>query len=84
MASTWVIRLVQDGKKKTPILIKVSRKEGGDNLDLDLDLLATDGEAAFTAKGKLRADKCSARLPLNSHSTTTKPEETASEELRWI
>ena len=49
MASSWVVRLVQADENKIPILIKVSRKEGGH--ELDLDLLATDGEIAFTTKG---------------------------------
>ncbi|EXJ93658.1 hypothetical protein A1O1_02050 [Capronia coronata CBS 617.96] len=48
-ASSWVIRLEAD-KGNPPILVKVSRKEGGH--DLDLDLLATDGDAAY--KGKVR------------------------------
>lgn len=50
MASTWVIRLSQDDKQRTPILLNVSQKEGAH--DLDIDLLATDGEAAFVAKGE--------------------------------
>lgn len=52
MSSTWVVRLAQSDKTRPPILINVARKEGGQ--DLDLDLLATDGEAAFTGKGKSR------------------------------
>jgi hypothetical protein len=49
-AASWVIRLVQDGTEESPILVRVTRKVGGHASDLDL--LATDGEAAFTAKGK--------------------------------
>lgn len=49
MASSWVIRLFKDDSVQTPIIIKISRKENGH--DLDLDLLATDGEAAFVGKG---------------------------------
>ncbi|KAI1622162.1 hypothetical protein EDD37DRAFT_637202 [Exophiala viscosa] len=48
---TWVNRLSKADKEKSPILVRVSRKEGGH--DLDLDLLATDGDAAYT--GKVRA-----------------------------
>lgn len=48
---TWVIRLSKADKEKSPILVKVSRKEGGH--DLDLDLLATDGDAAYTGKGEI-------------------------------
>ncbi|KAJ9617289.1 hypothetical protein H2200_001010 [Cladophialophora chaetospira] len=55
MAATWVIRLQQDDKERTPILINVSHKEAGH--DLDLDLLATDGEGAFTAKVRQRSLK---------------------------
>ncbi|KIW99374.1 uncharacterized protein Z518_11362 [Rhinocladiella mackenziei CBS 650.93] len=40
MRSSWVIRLLQAEKVNSPILVRVSRKEGGH--DLDLDLLATD------------------------------------------
>ncbi|EXJ60643.1 hypothetical protein A1O7_04796 [Cladophialophora yegresii CBS 114405] len=52
MTSSWVVRLLQDNKEETPILINVLRKEGGD--ELDLDLLATDGTAAFTTKVRRR------------------------------
>ncbi|OCT52478.1 hypothetical protein CLCR_10398 [Cladophialophora carrionii] len=52
MTSSWVVRLLQDNQEETPILINVSRKEGGD--ELDLDLLATDGTAAFTSKVRRR------------------------------
>ncbi|EXJ70129.1 uncharacterized protein A1O5_07202 [Cladophialophora psammophila CBS 110553] len=55
MASTWVIRLVQADKSSGPILIKVAQKEGGH--DLDLDLLATDGEAAYAGKVRQRSLK---------------------------
>ncbi|KIW92451.1 uncharacterized protein Z519_06298 [Cladophialophora bantiana CBS 173.52] len=55
MASTWVIRLVQADKGSGPILIKVAQKEGGH--DLDLDLLATDGEAAYAGKVRQRSLK---------------------------
>ncbi|KIW79741.1 hypothetical protein Z517_06355 [Fonsecaea pedrosoi CBS 271.37] len=55
MASTWVIRLIQDDKSSSPILINVSQKEGGH--DLDLDLLATDGEAAYAGKVRQRSLK---------------------------
>ncbi|EXJ91659.1 hypothetical protein A1O3_00209 [Capronia epimyces CBS 606.96] len=52
-ASSWVIRLeANEGKGTTPILVKVSRKEGGH--DLDLDLLATDGDAAYAGKVRQR------------------------------
>ena len=58
MAASWVIRLFKDDLEKTPILVKVSRKDNGH--DLDLDLLATDGDAAFIGKGEgLRRGKCS-------------------------
>jgi hypothetical protein len=46
--ATWVVRLTKADKDKGPILIRVSQKEGGH--DLDLDLLATDGDAAYTGK----------------------------------
>lgn len=49
MATSWVIRLFKGDSVQTPIIIKISRKENGH--DLDLDLLATDGEAAFVGKG---------------------------------
>ncbi|KIV86555.1 hypothetical protein PV11_02158 [Exophiala sideris] len=49
---TWVIRLSKADKEKSPILVKVSRKEGGH--DLDLDLLATDGDAAYAGKVRSR------------------------------
>jgi hypothetical protein len=50
-AESWVVRLMQDGTDGTPpILINVSRKEGGN--ESDFDLLATDGEAAYIAKGE--------------------------------
>ncbi|OAP61475.1 hypothetical protein AYL99_03678 [Fonsecaea erecta] len=55
MASTWIIRLVQADKTSSPILIKVAQKEGGH--DLDLDLLATDGEVAYTGKVRQRSLK---------------------------
>ncbi|KIW68501.1 hypothetical protein PV04_04443 [Phialophora macrospora] len=55
MTSSWVVRLVQDNKEETPILVNVSQKEGGD--ELDLDLLATDGAAAFTTKVRQRSLK---------------------------
>lgn len=50
--SSWVIRLEADNGK-LPILVKVSRKEGGHALDLDL--LATDGDAAYSGKGMASA-----------------------------
>lgn len=37
-----------------PILIRISRKEGGELLDLDL--LATDGDNAFRGKGTINPD----------------------------
>jgi len=46
---TWVIRLTKADKEKSPILVNVSRKEGGH--DLDLDILATDGDTAYSGKG---------------------------------
>lgn len=49
---TWVIKLPQADKSEEPILIRVSRKPGGQRLDLDL--LATDGESAWRTKGKRR------------------------------
>ena len=49
MASDWIIRLFQDDKDYSPILVKISRKDGGH--ELDLDLLATDGDAAYIGKG---------------------------------
>jgi hypothetical protein len=49
MADTWVLKLPQDARNKGPILVKVSRKKDGHALDLDL--LATDGDAAYTGKG---------------------------------
>jgi hypothetical protein len=52
MAATWVVRLVLSDKKKGPLLINVSRKQGGHAVDLDL--LATDGETAFATKGKIK------------------------------
>jgi len=45
---TWVIKLPQADKAEEPILIRVSRKPGGQKLDLDL--LATDGESAWRTK----------------------------------
>lgn len=50
MATSWVIRLFRDDGDKSPIIVKVSRKENGH--DLDLDLLATDGDSAFIGKGE--------------------------------
>ncbi len=43
-----VVRLTKGDKHKTPILINVTPKEGGHALDLDL--LATDGDAAYAGK----------------------------------
>ena len=51
MANSWVIRLLQADNAKTPILVKVTRKQDGH--DVDLDLLATDGDAAYKGKGRL-------------------------------
>lgn len=45
---TWVIKLPQADKAEEPILIRVSRKPGGQKLDLDL--LATDGDSAWRTK----------------------------------
>ncbi|KIW54230.1 hypothetical protein PV05_06601 [Exophiala xenobiotica] len=53
--ATWVVRLTKADKAKSPILVKVSQKEGGH--DLDLDLLATDGDAAYTGKIRQRSLK---------------------------
>ncbi|EHY54927.1 hypothetical protein HRR90_008723 [Exophiala dermatitidis] len=50
--SSWVIRLEADNGAN-PILVKISRKEGGH--DLDLDLLATDGDAAYAGKVRQRS-----------------------------
>lgn len=50
MASSWVIRLLQAGKNQTPILVKVAPKEGGHSLDFDL--LATNGDEAYSGKSK--------------------------------
>ncbi|KIW29443.1 uncharacterized protein PV07_05257 [Cladophialophora immunda] len=55
MALTWVIRLVLADNNRSPILIRVAQKEGGH--DLDLDLLATDGEVAYTGKVRQRSLK---------------------------
>lgn len=68
MAGSWVIRLAQADKTETPLLIKVTPKEGGH--DIDLDLLATDGEAAFTGKGEMKRDVPATTLLLTdmSHS----------------
>lgn len=49
MATSWIVRLFQDDKDHTPILVRVSRKDDGH--ELDLDLLATDGDAAYVGKG---------------------------------
>jgi hypothetical protein len=49
-----VVRLTKGDKHKTPILIKATPKEGGHSLDLDL--LATDGDAAYTGKGRAMQD----------------------------
>jgi hypothetical protein len=58
MATSWVIRLFRDNGDTSPIIVKISRKENGH--DLDLDLLATDGDAAFIGKGEaLRRAPCS-------------------------
>ncbi|KAK5462415.1 hypothetical protein LTS15_002127 [Exophiala xenobiotica] len=53
--ATWVVRLTKADKAKSPILVRVSQKEGGH--DLDLDLLATDGDAAYTGKIRQRSLK---------------------------
>jgi len=45
---TWVIKLPQADKPGEPVLVRVSRKAGGQKLDLDL--LATDGESAWRTK----------------------------------
>ncbi|KIV92648.1 hypothetical protein PV10_03921 [Exophiala mesophila] len=55
MASDWIIRLFQDDKDSSPILVKISRKNGGH--ELDLDLLATDGDAAYVGKVRQRGLK---------------------------
>lgn len=47
---TWVLKLSQVGLPDQPILVQVSRKPGGQKLDLDL--LATDGESAYRTKSK--------------------------------
>ena len=49
MATRCIIRLDQDDKQSSPILVKISHKDGGHKLDLDL--LATDGDAAYIGKG---------------------------------
>ena len=48
MAASRVIRFLQTDKTKTPVLVNATRKEDGH--DLDLDLLATDGDAAYAGK----------------------------------
>lgn len=55
MATTWVIRLPRDDSDQDPYIIKISREEDGQ--DLDLDLLATDGERAFTGKGDMNSSQ---------------------------
>ncbi|KIW18703.1 hypothetical protein PV08_02992 [Exophiala spinifera] len=50
--ASWVIRLTKADREKTPLLVRVSQKEGGH--DLDLDLLATDGDAAYLGKVRQR------------------------------
>lgn len=47
---SWVIRLSRVDQDNQPILVHVSKKPNGH--DLDLDLLATDGESAYRAKGE--------------------------------
>ncbi|KAK5058672.1 hypothetical protein LTR84_010936 [Exophiala bonariae] len=48
MATSWVIRLPRDDSDQDPFILKISRKEDGQ--DLDLDLLATDNVRAFSGK----------------------------------
>lgn len=45
----WVIRLPFSDRPDIPILVHVTRKDDGH--DLDLDLLATEGDSAYRAKG---------------------------------
>lgn len=49
---SWVIRLSRVDQNDQPILVHVSRKPGGQTLDLDL--LATDGESAYRGKSESR------------------------------
>lgn len=48
MSKEWAIRLPLDEKADAPILVRV---RGKTPTSLDLDLLATDGDAAFEGKG---------------------------------
>jgi len=52
MSNSWIIRLPQDQASDDAILIRVTRKDGH---DLDLDLLATDGDYAYQGKGTSRS-----------------------------
>lgn len=52
MAKSWVIKL-QLADSDAAILINVSAKDS--SKPLDLDLLATDGDAAFRGKGQCGA-----------------------------
>lgn len=45
---SWVVKLSRVDQDNQPILVHVSRKPGGQTLDLDL--LATDGESAYRGK----------------------------------
>lgn len=50
MSTSWVIKLPLAENAGEAVLVHISPKNGD---DLDLDLLATDGEAAFKGKGEL-------------------------------
>lgn len=51
MSSSWVKKLSVNDSDAEAILVHIASKSSDSNA-LDLDLLATDGEAAFRGKGE--------------------------------
>ena len=48
MAANWIVKLPRSEDGDEPILLHVTQKKSH---DLDLDLLATEGEAVYKGKG---------------------------------
>lgn len=55
MAPSYVLRFMLGAPKDAAILIHVTPKESN---DLDLDLVGTDGDAAFRGKGEVFNSAC--------------------------
>ena len=52
MSSSWVVKLPLADSEGDAVLVNVTAKKAVSDVDLDADLLATDGESAFKGKGE--------------------------------